>query len=179
MTPNHILQTSRLTLRLIHAEEKDMFAAAICSSPSLYLWLDWCHRDFTPEEASDFLMHTRLNWIKGHAYGFGLYHKETNDFIGMVALTDLSHSFNMGTIGYWVCDAYQHQGYAKEATLALIEFCFTQLQLTRLECICDPDNHGSQSVALDCGATKEGLARNRYLFNGKPKNGIVFSLIPE
>lgn len=179
MTPDHTLLTTRLRLRMIHADESERFAYAIQSSPSLYPWLDWCHSAFTVEEAIDFLMHTRLNWLKNNAYGFGIYHQQTDDFIGMVALTDLSPSFNMGTIGYWICDQHQSNGYAKEALLALINFCFTELRLTRLECICDPDNTPSHHIALSCGAEKEGLARNRYLFDGKPKDGIVFSFIPD
>ena len=179
MTPNHTLLTPRLKLRMIRPEENQAFSSAIQSSPSLYPWLDWCHQKFSIEEATDFIMHTRLNWIKNNAYGFGIYHNKSNDFIGMVALTELSPSFNMGAIGYWICDHHQFKGYAKEAIVELIHFCFSELHLTRLECICDPDNLASHHVALNCGAEKEGLARNRYLFDGKPKDGVVFSFIPD
>ncbi|WP_105903440.1 GNAT family N-acetyltransferase [Vibrio gangliei] len=179
MTPDHRLVTPRLKLRMITADESAIFAQAIQSSPSLYPWLDWCHTGFSQDEASDFIMHTRLNWVKNTAYGFGIYTQKKGELIGMVALTDVALTFNMGTIGYWICDQFQHKGYGKEATLALIDFCFSTLQLTRLECICDPDNVDSHYLAESCGGLKEGLARNRYLYDGKPKDGIVYSFIPE
>lgn len=178
MTPDHSLTTSRLILRMINGDESDTFTQLIQCSPSLYPWLDWCHAAFSIDEANDFLMYTRLNWVKNTAYGFGIYTQKQNRLVGMVALTDVSMSFNMGTIGYWIADQYQHCGYGKEATQALIQFCFSTLQLTRLECICDPLNHASHQLALSCGGLQEALARNRYLFDGKPKDGLVFSFIP-
>jgi RimJ/RimL family protein N-acetyltransferase len=85
----------------------------------------------------------------------------------------------MASIGYWVADEYQNQGYGKEALDALIEFSFSQLKLTRLEIVCDPDNRVSHQLAVKCGAVQEGLFRNRFIFNGEPKTGLVFSIIPE
>lgn len=178
MTPDLQLITSRLTLRLIHADEAKQLSTMIRRSPSLYPWLDWCHQDFTTSEADDFLLHTRLNWVKNMAYGFGVFTRNTNELIGMAALTDRAFSFNMGTIGYWIQDSHQHRGYAQEATQAVIQFCFHDLKLTRIEFICDPGNLASHQVALACGATNEGLARNRYIFNSQPKDGLVFSVIP-
>ncbi|MFV0574423.1 MAG: GNAT family N-acetyltransferase [Vibrio sp.] len=179
MTPDNELTTPRLTLRLIQADESHVFASAIRRSPSLYPWLDWCHAHFSDNEASDFLMHTRLNWVKNESFGFGVYLRKTQEFVGMVALTDMALNFNMGTIGFWICDKFQRQGYAQEAIGRLIRFCFEDLQLTRLECICDPENTASHQLTLACGAVKECLARNRYLFNGSPKDGVVFSFVPE
>ncbi|MBD1576775.1 MULTISPECIES: GNAT family N-acetyltransferase [Vibrio] len=178
MTPDFSLSTARLTLRLIDIQQANLFATAIQSSASLYPWLDWCHADFSLHEAQKFLTCTRLNWVKNLAYGFGIFDKETDQFIGMAALTDQRVGFNLGSLGYWVCDNFQQCGYAKEAMQALIQFCFEQLKLTRLELICDPENTVSHKLALACGALDEGIARNRYIFQGKPKDALVFAIVP-
>jgi RimJ/RimL family protein N-acetyltransferase len=84
----------------------------------------------------------------------------------------------MASIGYWVADKYQRKGYAQEAIRALAEFCFAKLSLTRVEIVCDPDNIASQTLIESVGAKKEAIARNRFIFHGKPKDGVVYSLLP-
>ncbi len=152
----------------------------ITQSPSLHDWVDWCREDFTLKEAERFILATRLNWVKAQAYGFGIFdRKHGNKLIGMVAINELYHTFNMASLGYWLGDEHQNQGYAKEALDALIEFCFSMLKLTRLEIVCDPDNLPSQKLAIACGAQFETMAKNRYLHHGIPKLGMVYSIVPE
>ncbi|MCA2453674.1 GNAT family N-acetyltransferase, partial [Vibrio alginolyticus] len=50
--------------------------------------------------------------------------------------------------------------------------------LTRIEIVCDPDNNASQALIESVGAKKEAIARNRFIFHGKPKDGVVYSLLP-
>lgn len=170
--------TQRLQLKLMNNADTESFRQLITDSYSLHRWIDWTHRDFTSEEASDFIQHNRLNWVKAISYGFGVYLKSTEQLLGMVAITEFHRTANMASIGYWIGDGYQRKGYGKEALDALIEFCFARLGLTRLEIVCDPDNITSHILALKCGATEECLAKNRYIFDGKPKDGLLFSIIP-
>lgn len=179
MLPDFQIITQRLQLRLMTTEEAPEFSLCIRQSPSLHQWIDWCHDHFSTKDAEQFILANRLNWVKAEAYGFGVFDKEKQTLIGMVAINEFYHVFNMASLGYWIADSYQHKGYGKEALDALIEFCFSQLGLTRLEIVCDVDNLSSQYLALACGALKENIARNRFIFNDKPKDGVVFSLIPE
>jgi RimJ/RimL family protein N-acetyltransferase len=86
--PDFCIITKRLGLRLIKNEEVGSFTQAIKNSPSLHQWLDWCDNEFSTEDGYDFLIANRLNWLKGLAYGFGIFSRETNEFLGMVALTE-------------------------------------------------------------------------------------------
>lgn len=179
MTPDFHIVTPRLILRLIVLDESDQLVHCIQSSPSLHHWIDWCHKDFSHNQAERFILATRLNWVKAEAYGFGVYHRRTNQLIGMVAINEFYPTFNMASLGYWMSDEFQHQGYGKEALEALIEFSFSKLSLTRLEIVCDPENKPSQKLAIACGAEFETLARHRFLHNNQPKVGAVYSIIPE
>ncbi|MEQ1433088.1 GNAT family N-acetyltransferase, partial [Salmonella enterica] len=91
------------------------------------------------------------------AFGFGIYDRDSNTLLGMAAVNELYHTFNMASIGYWVADRYQRQGYAQEAIKALAEFCFAKLSLTRIEIVCDPDNNASQALIESVGAKKEAI----------------------
>ncbi|EKF9793731.1 GNAT family N-acetyltransferase [Vibrio cholerae] len=178
MTPDFQIVTQRLQLRLITADETEELVQCIRQSQTLHQWVDWCHALFSQQEAEQFIQATRLNWVKAEAYGFGVFERQTQTLVGMVAINEFYHTFNMASLGYWIGDRYQKQGYGKEALTALILFCFERLELTRLEIVCDPENVPSQALALRCGANREQLAPNRFLYAGEPKAGIVFSLIP-
>lgn len=178
MTPDYCIITPRLELKLIPHEDALAFTHCVVESPSLHKWIDWCDANFSLEQAEKFLLATRLNWVKSEAYGFGVYRRKDNQLLGMVAINELYHTFNMVSLGYWLADKYQHHGYAQEALNGLVTFCFEKLKVSRIEIVCDPDNLPSQQLALRCAAVFETRARNRYLFSGKPKDGMVYSIIP-
>ncbi len=179
MSPDFEIITPRLVMRLIPTEDAHNLHHLLINSPSLHRWLDWCDENMSVKDAQDFLLSTRLNWVKVEAFGFGIYDRESNALIGMVAVNELYHIFNMASIGYWVADHFQRRGYAREAVRALAEFCFAKLGLTRIEIVCDPDNIASQTLIESVGACKETIARNRFIFKGKPKDGVVYSLLPQ
>ncbi|MGR5133501.1 GNAT family N-acetyltransferase [Vibrio alfacsensis] len=178
MSPDFEIITPRLALRLIPSEDDHSLQNLLANSPSLHKWLDWSDKHITLKEAQDFLLATRLNWVKTDAFGFGIYDREHNNLLGMAAVNELYHTFNMASIGYWVADRYQRNGYAQEAVSALAEFCFDTLSLSRIEIVCDPDNTASQALIESVGAVKETVARNRFIFHGKPRDGVVYSLLP-
>lgn len=179
MSPDYCIITRRLELKLIPHEDANKLRECVSNSPTLHRWIDWCEPDFTLEQAERFLLLTRLNWVKAEAYGFGVYHRETNELLGMVAINELYHTFNMLSVGYWIRDNVQRNGYAKEALEGLVNFCFKQLKVTRIEIVCDPENKASQKLIEQCGAQFEAKARNRFIYDGKPKSGLVYSIIPE
>ena len=178
MSPDFHIVTRNLVLRIIEASDAPEFAQCIQQSPSLSRWIDWCHTEYSQQEAEKFILATRLNWVKADAFGFGIFDRESDKLMGMVAINELYHTFNMASLGYWVADQYQRRGIAKEAMSALFEFCFAQLKLTRLEVVCDLDNLPSQHLIEACGAERETIARNRFIFNGEPKDGVVYAVLP-
>ena len=171
--------TSRLVLKLVGSEDAPTLSNCIKQSPSLHQWVDWCTPDFSNDDADEFLLNTRLNWVQAKSYGFGVYRKADGALLGMVSVNELYHTFNMVSLGYWIADKYQNSGFGKESLDAVIEFCFDKLKITRIEIVCDPDNLASQKLAISCRANFEVIAKNRYLYQGTPKAGMVFSIIPE
>lgn len=135
----------------------------------MHTWLDWCDAEVSLKDAQDFLLATRLNWVKTEAFGFGIYDRDSNTLLGMAAVNELYHTFNMASIGYWVADRYQRQGYAQEAIKALAEFCFAKLSLTRIEIVCDPDNNASQALMESVGAKKRSHRQKSIYFPWQTK----------
>ena len=178
MTPHFQITTTPQTLKLIPIQHASLLYQCVQESPSLQVWMDWCCDDFGLGDAEDFIMMTRLNWTQSKAFGFGVFLNGSNTLLGMVSVNELYHTFNMASVGYWISDQYQRQGFGKEALQALVDFCFNNLSVTRLEIVCDPDNIASQQLACACNAKFEVLAENRYVHQGTPKAGMVFSILP-
>lgn len=178
MSPDYQIVTQHLVLRLITSEESNSLRNCVVKSPSLHRWIDWCKPNFSLNDAERFVLATRLNWVKSEAYGFGVFCRTSDELVGMVAINELYHTFNMASIGYWIADQHQGKGFGVKAVSALIEFCFAQLKLTRIEVVCDPENLPSQRLIESCGGHFEAKALNRFVFNGKPKTGLVYSVIP-
>lgn len=178
MSPDYQIITQSLTLRLIDSDDCQQLKTCITRSASLHQWIDWCHSDFSHDDAERFILATRLNWVKSQAYGFGVFSRDSDSLVGMVAINELYHTFNMASIGYWIADDYQGKGYGAAAVNALVEFCFAQLKLTRIEIVCDPDNQPSQRLIERCGGVFEARAKNRFIYQGRPKEGLVYSILP-
>ncbi len=101
MSPDFEIITPRLALRLIPADDAHSLQRLLSQSPSLHTWLDWCDAEVSLKDAQDFLLATRLNWVKTEAFGFGIYDRDSNTLLGMAAVNELYHTFNMASIGYW------------------------------------------------------------------------------
>ncbi|CAH0525556.1 GNAT family N-acetyltransferase [Vibrio hippocampi] len=177
MQVDYVIYTPRLKLGLFALDHASELSIAIQDSPTLHQWIDWCHGDFDQQDAEDFIRATRLSWVKGNALGFAIFARDSHQLLGMVAVNEFYHTFNMASLGYWIADEFQGQGVGKEALEALIDFCFEQLKLTRLEIVCDPNNLASNKLALAVGGEFECEARNRFVFNGVPQTGKVYSVI--
>lgn len=67
MSPDFEIITPRLALRLIPADDAHSLQRLLSQSPSLHTWLDWCDAEVSLKDAQDFLLATRLNWVKTEA----------------------------------------------------------------------------------------------------------------
>ena len=73
-------------------------------------------------------------------------------------------------IGFIFNPAYQKQGYATEASRALIAYAFKELNAHRVVGFCSTENIASCRVLEKCGMMREGLLRKNAFFH-KDKNG--------
>lgn len=83
-------------------------------------------------------------------------HKETGKFIGRCGLlpweVDGVHEVE---VAYTIAEEYWGQGLASEAAQAILKYGFETLNLSRLICLIEPENIGSQKVAEKMGMRLE------------------------
>ena len=72
-------------------------------------------------------------------------------------------------IGFHLLKAYWNMGYATELSKKLMEYSFRELQMHRVNALCNPDNLGSRKVLERCGLRLEAHFRKkcRYVKNGE------------
>jgi ribosomal-protein-serine acetyltransferase len=156
-----------------------LYAAVSGSLTTLNRWLPWARPDYSPGDSEVWIAHCLRSWSTGAEYPFGIFDAASGRLLGGVGLNALHRARRSANLGYWVADDARGRGVAGAAARLAAQFGFAELGLHRVEILILPDNHVSRRVAIKLGATCEGIARNAVIFEGKPQEAMVFSLIPE
>jgi len=85
--------------------------------------------------------------------------QEDDVIIGSCGFLNQAERHQRAELGFELSPAYQGQGIAKEASLAVIEYGFTELSLNRIEALVLPANTASQRLLERLGFQREGLLR--------------------
>ena len=172
------LETERLTLRLpTHADYRAWAALRDGSRDFLTPW--------DPVWAADALSRkaftNRVYWAAraeaaGTAVPFFLIRRADAALIGAVTLDNIRRGpAQAGTLGYWVGAPFARQGYMREALLAVVHYAFTDLDLSRLEAGCLPENAASRGVLERVGFKYEGVAQSYLQINGRWRNHVLYA----
>jgi RimJ/RimL family protein N-acetyltransferase len=151
--------------------------AVRASIDSLSYWLPWCHADYSEADAAEWIAYSMRAWEARNGFPLGVFDR-SGELIGGVGLSHVDRTSNMANIGYWVSAPHCGKGIATTAARLAARIGFGQLGFTRLEIVVLMDNLASHRVAMKLGATREAEARNRLVFQGRPANAVVYSLIP-
>ena len=79
-------------------------------------------------------------------------------------------------IGWWLNPTWWGRGIAATAVIRLIEYCFTDLDLHRVEAGVFLTNPASTRVAEKAGLELEGIARDGYLKDGRLVDRLYYGL---
>jgi RimJ/RimL family protein N-acetyltransferase len=174
------LYTDTLLIRPLKSVDILPFTAAVKASYSMLSpWLDWCHENFNYEDAQDWIQESQMAWQHKISHELGIFSRKTDDFLGCIYLHHLDEQTHSAQLGYWIDTRHQQQGFAKSALKVVIQWAWEHLDLVRIEIITHPENIASQNVAKTCGATYEGIARNKIYLRHTPIDGQVYALIPD
>ncbi|MFC6998338.1 GNAT family N-acetyltransferase [Rufibacter roseus] len=96
----------------------------------------------------------RYQWNTGDMYSFGLWSKETGNYIGDITLRRMTPGKPFGEVGYYLSAEAEGSGFATEALKGLVKFAFQELRMESVKLRCAQDNIKSQKVAERCGFTR-------------------------
>jgi ribosomal-protein-alanine N-acetyltransferase len=166
--------------------------------PALVDWRAWASlreasRDFLvpwepswPEDALSLGAYRRrqrqlaAEWRSDQGYGFFLFQKHDDALIGGINLSHLRRGVaQCASVGYWMGEAYAHQGAMSEAMGALLPYAFDRLGLHRLEAACLPHNKPSRRLLAKLGFREEGYAPRYLKINGSWQDHVLHALLAE
>ena len=172
--------TARLSLRL--PEHRDFREWAKLRHESKAFLSPW-----EPIWAADHLSRAsftnRVYWSQravknGNAVPLFVFHKEAGQLVGAITLDNIRRGpSQVGTIGYWVGQQYARQGFMSEAIIAMVAHAFADLDLSRVESACLPDNLASRAVLEKAGFKYEGVAQSYIQINGRWRNHVLYAAL--
>jgi [ribosomal protein S5]-alanine N-acetyltransferase len=119
-------------------------------------------------------------WRYDQAYAFLLYRQENDALLGGLNLSQLRRGVSQAvTLGYWMGANYAGQGLMSEAVGVVLEFCFRQLGLHRVEAASMPHNPASRRVLEKCGFQEEGYAKGYLRIAGHWQDHVLYAITQE
>jgi RimJ/RimL family protein N-acetyltransferase len=139
-------------------------------------WMPWCHAEYTPAEAEEWVEKQIAAFEAGREYHFAIISGQ-RQLAGVCGLNAISQENQLANLGYWVRTALAGRGIATEATRLLVKWAFDNTNLNRLEILVAVRNHPSLRVAAKAGAVWEGVLRGRLRLHGVAHDAVLFSIV--
>ena len=120
------------------------------------------------------------DWRDDLSYNFLLFRREGDHLVGGISLSNVRRGVaQAGSLGYWIGEPYARCGHMTEGLDAMLDFCFRQLGLHRIEAACLPANEASQRLLRRCGFRQEGYAAKLLKIRGEWQDHLMFALLAE
>ena len=152
---NKTIITKRLVLRMFRESDAET-VAELCNSYNIYKNTLYLPYPYSKECALSWIENHLDNFNSNKSYEFAITDKETGQLYGAIALSNNQH-FNNGEIAYWIGEKFWGNGYATEASKAILEFAFTEKKYHRVFARHFASNPASGRVIEKLGMVKEGV----------------------
>lgn len=116
------------------------------------------------------------DWHEDRCYAFLILAKDGTLLGGMNINNIIRGAGQFATLGYWIDEKSQGNGYMREAGHGILDFAFRHIRLQRMNAACLVHNQRSRNLLLALGFEEEGFARAYIQINGKRQDHILFGL---
>ena len=162
----------------------------------------WSERSLTPDYFQRRLSVQKKSWNADSYYSFLIFKNTAQDslgdnqdnnqgdnkdqpinkgvLIGGMNINNVCRGISQfASLGYWIDQDHEGQGYMAEALGVTLQFCFERIKLHRVHASCILKNNRSKSLLLRAGFTEEGLARKYLKINGLWQDHYLFGYCAE
>ncbi|WP_026674859.1 GNAT family N-acetyltransferase [Alkalihalobacterium bogoriense] len=160
--------TSERLLLILFQPSDTAAVTHLCNNYNIYKNTLYLPFPYSEEDALAWIANHLDNYNTDKSYEFAITDRRTGELYGAIALTN-NHHFNHGEMAFWIGEQYWGNGYATEASKAMLTFAFTVKQLHKVFARHFHTNQASGKVIQNLGMTKEGVLRehvqkeNQYL----------------
>lgn len=174
------IETERLTLRTPqHGDFRPWVEARIDSRSFLTPWEPvWAKDHLTRKGFTNRVYWAQRSVASGSAVPLFLFRREDQKLLGAITLDNIRRGpAQAGTLGYWVAAQHARRGYMREALTAMVHHAFTQLDLSRLEAACLPENTPSRGLLEKSGFKYEGVAQSYLQIDNRWRTHVLYAAL--
>ncbi len=172
------IETDRLTLRLPQSGDHLPWARLRQGSMEfLTPWEPvWSHDHLSKRSFANRVLAASRSVESGSGVPVFLVRREDNRILGAITLDNIQRGPSQtGTLGYWIGQQYARQGYMKESVDAMVHYAFEQLDLSRIQAGCLPENKASRGVLEKSGFKYEGVAQSYLQIDGRWRTHVLYA----
>lgn len=148
-----------LFLKLIDPTDSHALFQLVDSSRSyLREWLPFVDGTQSEGDTLQFIQSAQTQYGRNDGFQAGIWNKDR--LLGMVGLHHVNWSNCRTSIGYWLAEDAQGNGFMTAACKAVISFCFEYYHLNRIDLHAAVANRKSCAVAERLGFVQEGTLRD-------------------
>ena len=165
----NILETSRLRLRRFKYSDIDS-VYKYGSDRRVLKYLDWVGVK-TKQQALDSIENYYLNSLGAYAITL----KDSDLCIGAIDIR-IDQVNDKASFGYLLDYDYWNLGYMQEVLMRILEYCFEDLNVNRVEAIHYKSNPASGRVMAKCGMQLEGIGIQELKIKGIYQDVIYYGI---
>lgn len=168
------LQSERLLLRPFTEADADALFA-LMSNPHILRYWDappWADR----AQADRFLARCKQA-VERNVVPLAIVRNRDNMFIGWCSLQNIDPGYRSAVLGFCLTKSAWGQGFATEASTALLAWGFNTLDLIRVQSEADTRNAASDRVLHKLGFVREGTLRENCIVNGEVSDSWIYGLL--
>lgn len=175
-TGTETIETERLILRKFQYTDDDaMLKYWIADEKIQSLYSEPVYT--TKAEVRELLDKYIGSYEKDDYYRWAVIEKNSGECIGQIAFFLVDSKNHFAEIEYCIGSEFQNNGYATEATKAVIRYGFEHINLHKVQICTKTINKPSKRVIEKCGFTYEGTLRDYFYMNGEYVGRLYFSML--
>ena len=134
-----------ISLELVNEQYAEpIFNLVIANRLQLREWLPWVDSMQSIEFIKNFIHGSIKRNTDNIEYAFVII--LNNNVVGRIGIYQIDHQNKIAALGYWLDATVQGKGIVTKSCAALINFCFNNLNLNRIEIKCGTGNLKSQTI---------------------------------
>ncbi len=164
------LESERLIYKRLSLDHLSKDYVAWMNDPKVNVYLE-SRGNYTLERLKSYIEQQHQSEI----YFWGIHLKESNKHIGNIKIDPINE--NSGEYGILMGDhSNWGKGYAKEASLTIIDYCFNKLKLSKITLGVVEDNLAAVKLYEKMGFQIDSVKKAIGTYNGKLSNSLRMSL---
>src|SRR5271170_3173200 len=172
--PHPTLSTARLCLRQFRAEDVDAMHECFANPEAMLYWHQPVH---TKRIETERAVRNFIDCTPSYYRFWAVADAETDRCLGLVNYHDGHIRSKRVAIGYIIDPAHHRRDLATEAVSAMLDFCFSELGLHRVQAFIHPENTASRAQVEKLGFRCEGLLRDNLRVGDAWRSDMLYALL--